>query len=77
MQQLQGCLAMKAQVENRALNDVEILENNAKTSACEGGVMSEMDGLCMIATRLLSQWSSHSTTLSSRMSRRREEIGNG
>jgi len=35
-------LAMKAQVENRALNDVEILENNVKTSACEGGASVEV-----------------------------------
>jgi hypothetical protein len=34
-------LAMKAQVKNPALNDVEILENNAEGSACEGGVMLE------------------------------------
>jgi hypothetical protein len=34
-------LAIKAQVENPALSDIEILESNAERSACEGGIMSE------------------------------------
>ena len=42
---------MKAQVENRArVNDVEILENNAKTSACEGGGFSTSEAQTQVKT---------------------------
>ena len=52
-------LAMKAQVENQALNDVKILENNAKTSACEGGGFSTLEAQIQVKTFSSCKYKSH------------------